>query len=80
MAAKRANTAIRFDQSVMDGLHAAAADHGVAVNWLVNKACVDFLDRLLPRRRCRVDPACSRLLQIFGLIAPASGFGDPAAA
>ncbi len=44
----RTNTAIRFDQDVMDRLRAAAADHHVPINWLVNKACADFLDHLLP--------------------------------
>lgn len=46
--AERHNTAIRFPLDLHERLTKAAADRGVSMNWLVNKAVADFLDRLIP--------------------------------
>lgn len=39
---------IRFPDDVDDKLVQAAQAHDLAVNWLVNKAVREFLERLLP--------------------------------
>jgi len=44
---RRVSTGIRFDPAVHARLVAAAADHGLPVNWLVNQAVTEFLDRIL---------------------------------
>lgn len=41
-------TAIRFSPEVYKRLAAASEDHDRPINWLVNRACEDFLDRLIP--------------------------------
>lgn len=48
MARPRLTTAIRFPLELHDRLLAAADERDVSINYLVNKACSDFLDRLLP--------------------------------
>jgi predicted HicB family RNase H-like nuclease len=52
-------TAIRLDPEVHMAMvaaaaAAAAADHGRALNWLVNAACRDYLTRLLPASEVRL--------------------------
>lgn len=46
--ADRRSTQIRFPTPMLDELHIAAAERDVSVNWLVNRAVADFLDRLIP--------------------------------
>lgn len=46
--ASRSATGIRFDPAVYERLVAASEDHGRSINWLVNEAVADYLDRLLP--------------------------------
>lgn len=41
-------TAIRFEPEIHERLEAAAKDHDRSINWLVNRACEHFLDRLVP--------------------------------
>lgn len=45
---QRLTTAIRFDRDLHDELVAAAVERDVSVNWLVNKAVQQFLDKLIP--------------------------------
>ena len=47
-ASPRSATAVRFPTELLEALHAAADERDVSVNWLVNRAVVDFLSRLLP--------------------------------
>lgn len=47
-ATPRSATAIRFPSPLLEELHKAADERDVSVNWLVNRAVVDFLSRLLP--------------------------------
>lgn len=44
----RVNTAIRFDADVHARLVEAADERDLTVNWMVNRAVSEFLDRLLP--------------------------------
>ena len=44
----RVTTAIRFAPDLDQRLVEAATARDLSVNWLVNRAVVDFLDRLLP--------------------------------
>jgi predicted HicB family RNase H-like nuclease len=48
MSVKRSATAVRFPPEVHQALTAAAEERDVSVNWLVNRAVVDFLSRLVP--------------------------------
>jgi hypothetical protein len=45
---RRTATAIRFRPEIHEGLLAAAAERELSVNWLVNRACAEFLSRLIP--------------------------------
>lgn len=45
---QRTSTAIRFVPEVHDRLVAAAEERDVSINWLVNRAVEQFLDRLIP--------------------------------
>jgi predicted HicB family RNase H-like nuclease len=44
----RTNTAIRFKPEVYAALAKAAEEREVSMNWIVNRAVVDYIDRLLP--------------------------------
>jgi len=44
----RVATALRFTPDLHDRLRTAAGDRGLSINWLVNRAVAEFLDRLLP--------------------------------
>lgn len=44
----RVHTSISFTVETRDRLTAAARERDVSLNWLVERACVDFLDRLIP--------------------------------
>lgn len=44
----RVSTSIRFDRNLHERLLAAATEREISVNWLVNRAVADFLERLLP--------------------------------
>lgn len=44
----RIATAIRFAPDLHERLLLAADERDLSVNWLVNRAVADFLDRLLP--------------------------------
>lgn len=44
----RVTTAVRFPRELADQLHEAAQARDVSVNWLVNRAVVDLLARLIP--------------------------------
>jgi predicted transcriptional regulator len=45
---ERTNTAIRFPPELHERVQTAAKERDVSMNWLVNKAVADFLDRLIP--------------------------------
>lgn len=47
-------TAIRLPKSVHDELREAAEDRDLSINFLVIKACEDFLRRLLPPDEIRM--------------------------
>lgn len=47
-AEPRSATAVRFKPDLYERLVAASEDHGRSINWLVNEAVADYLDRLLP--------------------------------
>ena len=47
IASRRTSTCIRFDPAVHARLVAAATDHGLPMNWLVNRAVTEFLNRML---------------------------------
>lgn len=44
----RVNTAVRLEPETHEKLLKAAEERDLSVNWLINKACSEFLDRLLP--------------------------------
>ena len=44
----RVSTAVRFPVELHQQLADAAQERDLSINWLVNRAVVDFLDRLLP--------------------------------
>lgn len=50
---KRSSTAVRFPPELHTALTQAAADRDVSLNWLVNKAVEEFLDRLIPADEIR---------------------------
>lgn len=52
-ATPRSATALRFDAATYERLKAASEDHGLSMNWLVNRAVEDYLDRLLPASEVR---------------------------
>lgn len=41
-------TVVRFPDEVWERMAAAANDHNVAINWLINKACKEFVDNMIP--------------------------------
>lgn len=45
---KRMTTSIRFPDEMLAALHQAADERDISVNFLVNRAVVEFLDRLIP--------------------------------
>lgn len=47
-ATPRTSTAVRFHPELHERLTLAAQERDLSVNWLVNRAVSDFLDRLLP--------------------------------
>lgn len=49
----RSATAIRFDVDLHQRLAIAAEEREVSVNFLVNKAVAEFLDRLIPADEIR---------------------------
>lgn len=51
---KRTASAIRFSPELHDRLQAAAEERDVSVNWLVNRAVADFLERLIPVDEWRI--------------------------
>lgn len=51
---KRTSTAIRFPDHIHQRLIEAAAEWELSVNWLVNRAVADFLDRLIPANELRL--------------------------
>lgn len=44
----RTSTGVRFPPELLDQLQGEAVARDVSVNWLVNRAVVDFLERLIP--------------------------------
>lgn len=50
---QRINTAVRFPPDLHKLLSQAAAEHGVSLNFLVVRACEDFLPRLLSPRNVK---------------------------
>lgn len=44
----RVNTAVRFSPEVHNRLVEAAEERDLSVNYLINRAVEDFLDRLIP--------------------------------
>jgi hypothetical protein len=57
----RKATAIRFDAALYEDLAAASKEHGLPINWLVNKAVEEFLGRLLPAEQWRVTNRVDRI-------------------
>ena len=51
---KRSATAIRFAPDLHARLRAASEAHGLAINYLVNKAVEEFLDDLIPPEDLRL--------------------------
>jgi predicted HicB family RNase H-like nuclease len=45
---KRISTAVRFPQTVHERLQQAANERDLSMNWLVQRAVEDLLDRLIP--------------------------------
>jgi predicted transcriptional regulator len=50
MGDRAISTGVRFPDDLYGRLRAAADDHDVSVNWLVNYAVTDYLDRLKPAK------------------------------
>jgi len=50
----RTSTGVRFRTDLHERLVAAAEERDLSVNWLVNKAVEDFLDRLIPADELRL--------------------------
>lgn len=50
---ERTNTAIRFPDDLHARLKTEAEARGLSINFLVVKACEDFVDRLLPADEVR---------------------------
>lgn len=50
----RTSTAIRFGPELHARLVEAAEDRDLSINWLVNRAVEDFLDRLIPADEFRL--------------------------
>ena len=44
----RVNTNLRLPADLHERLVAAASDRDLSVNWLVNRAIAEYLDRLIP--------------------------------
>lgn len=44
----RTTTAVRFNVDLHQRLAAAASERDLSINFLVNRACEEFLDRLIP--------------------------------
>lgn len=49
----RTSTAVRFKPEIHERLVAAAEERDLSINWLVNRACEEFLDRLIPVEEIR---------------------------
>lgn len=45
---KRISTAVRIKEELHDRLLVAAEERDLPMNWLINKAIEEYLDRLLP--------------------------------
>lgn len=41
-------TGVRFKKTTRERLHAEADARDLSINWLVNRACEEFLERLIP--------------------------------
>ncbi len=54
---KRTTTAIRFPEPLHEKLKSAAEERDLSINFLVIKACEDFVDRLLPPDEIRLTRA-----------------------
>lgn len=50
----RVNTGMRLPRPLHERLVAAAEERSVSVNWLVERAVADFLDRLIPADELRL--------------------------
>jgi predicted HicB family RNase H-like nuclease len=50
---QRTTTAIRFPPPLHDQLKAAAEEREMSINFLVVKACEEFVDKLLPADEIR---------------------------
>lgn len=48
MGSDRSATAIRFRPDLHERLKKAADERDLSINWLVNRAVEQFLDRLIP--------------------------------
>ena len=46
-------TQVQIPDERWDQLVEAARDHDVSANWLINKALMEFLDRLLPAKEVK---------------------------
>jgi predicted HicB family RNase H-like nuclease len=53
MTAARVSTAIRWPPELHARLKAEAEDRDLSINWLVVRACEEFLDHLLPKDEVR---------------------------
>lgn len=50
----RTTTAVRFPQDIHETLRETADEVGVSINWLINRAVVEYLNRLeLPLKLTR---------------------------
>lgn len=54
MTKKRTTTAIRFPAELHEALRTAAEDRDLSINYLVVKACEDYLPRLIPANKWRL--------------------------
>jgi predicted HicB family RNase H-like nuclease len=50
---QRTTTAIRFPESLHEQLKGAAEERDLSINFLVVKACEEFVERLLPADEVR---------------------------
>ena len=50
----RVATQIRLNKELHDGLVVAAGERDLSVNWLVNAAIKEYLDRLIPVSELRL--------------------------
>lgn len=62
----RTSTAVRFPPELHKRLEVAADERDVSLNWVVNRACEEFLERLIPveeMRWTRDHPASADLVR-----------------